>query len=189
MSLSLMYYDIVSYVVILCFFMCIFVFSYLMSLTTLNGSVLLSKELKVLEFKWTFIPSILMAMLCYLNLSYVYFDSKLDSVDMVKVMGRQWYWSYEDNYKGLYDSYYMKTLIKSVDNPMVLNFNKKTRLLMSSSDVLHSFSIPSLGLKMDAVPGRVNHLTYFPERLGSFFLVIVDELMWVGHFFHANNNI
>nr|ADP24226.1 cytochrome c oxidase subunit II [Gyrodactylus samirae] len=186
MSLSLMYYDIVSYVAILCVFMCIFVLTYLMSLFILHGSVSLSNELNMLEFNWTFIPSVLIAVLCYLNLSFVYFDSELDSIDVMKMMGRQWYWSYEDNFKGLYDSYYTKVLIKSVDNPLVFNFNNSTRLLMSSSDVLHSFSVPALGLKMDAVPGRVNHLTYLPDRLGSF-VGYCSELCGVGHSYMPNN--
>nr|ADP24239.1 cytochrome c oxidase subunit II [Gyrodactylus bueni]ADP24240.1 cytochrome c oxidase subunit II [Gyrodactylus bueni]QCX36168.1 cytochrome c oxidase subunit II [Gyrodactylus bueni] len=186
MSLSLMYYDIVSYVVILCFFMCIFTIFYLFSLGLMVGDIVLNKEYNSLEFNWTFLPSILIGILCYFNLSFVYFDSELDTQDLVKVMGRQWYWSYEDSFKGVYDSYYTDSLVNSVDNPLVLNYNKSARILISSSDVLHSFSVPALGLKMDAVPGRVNHLTYLPDRLGSF-VGYCSELCGVGHSFMPNH--
>nr|ADP24229.1 cytochrome c oxidase subunit II [Gyrodactylus superbus]ADP24230.1 cytochrome c oxidase subunit II [Gyrodactylus superbus] len=186
MSLSLMYYDIVSYVVMLCFFICMFVFFYLILLSSMVGKVYLSKEFNILEFNWTLLPSLLIGLLCYFNLTFVYFDSELDTSDLVKVMGRQWYWSYDDSFNGLYDSYFSNVLIKSVDNPMVLNYGKSTRLLISSSDVLHSFSVPALGLKMDAVPGRVNHLTYLPDRLGSF-MGYCSELCGVGHSFMPNN--
>nr|ADP24236.1 cytochrome c oxidase subunit II [Gyrodactylus major]QCX36156.1 cytochrome c oxidase subunit II [Gyrodactylus major]QCX36157.1 cytochrome c oxidase subunit II [Gyrodactylus major] len=186
MSLSLIYYDIVSYVIMLCFFICMFVIFFLFSLGLLIGNINLTNEYKSLEFKWTFLPSILIALLCYLKLSFIYFDSELDSVDLVKVMGRQWYWSYEDSFKGCYDSYYSDILINSVDNPLVFNYKNSTRILISSSDVLHSFSVPALGLKMDAVPGRINHLTYLPDRLGNF-IGYCSELCGVGHSFMPNN--
>nr|QCX36117.1 cytochrome c oxidase subunit II [Gyrodactylus scleromystaci] len=186
MSLSLIYYDIVSYVVMLCFFMCVLTVFYLLFLGFFSGNVILNKEFNNLEFKWTFIPSLFMSILCYLNLSFFYFDSELDTISIVKVMGRQWYWSYEDSFKGLYDSYHLSSLINSVDNPLVLTYNASTRILMSSSDVLHSFSVPELSLKMDAVPGRVNHLTYLPTPVGSF-MGYCSELCGVGHSFMPNN--
>nr|QCX36137.1 cytochrome c oxidase subunit II [Gyrodactylus scleromystaci]QCX36138.1 cytochrome c oxidase subunit II [Gyrodactylus scleromystaci]QCX36139.1 cytochrome c oxidase subunit II [Gyrodactylus scleromystaci] len=186
MSLSLIYYDIVSYVVMLCFFMCVLTVFYLLFLGFFSGNVILNKEFNNLEFKWTFIPSLFMSILCYLNLSFFYFDSELDTISIVKVMGRQWYWSYEDSFKGLYDSYHLSSLINSVDNPLVLTYNSSTRILMSSSDVLHSFSVPDLGLKMDAVPGRVNHLTYLPTRVGSF-MGYCSELCGVGHSYMPNH--
>nr|YP_009054579.1 cytochrome c oxidase subunit II [Paragyrodactylus variegatus]AIK25767.1 cytochrome c oxidase subunit II [Paragyrodactylus variegatus] len=180
MSLSLVYYDIVTYIVLLCIFLCVFVFYYLYDLSTLSGQVVFLNEVGSLEFMWTFLPTILVSILCVFNLSFIYFDSELEVDDVVKVMGRQWLWSYEDSVSGLYNSNFTRCLVNSLDYPLVLNFNKVTRILISSSDVIHSFSVPDLGLKMDAIPGRINHLTYLPDRLGLF-IGYCSELCGVGH--------
>jgi len=183
MSLRLIYYDIVTYIRLLCVFLCVMVIIYIIELYTIKGkSVVQQNEVKKVEFAWTVIPTILVAILCVFKLRFIYFDSELEAEEVVKVMGRQWYWSYDDRFKGCYDSYYSNLLTYQVDKPMVLNFNKRTRILVRSSDVIHSFSVPDLGLKMDAVPGRINHLTYLPDRLGRF-IGYCSELCGVGHSF------
>nr|YP_009251073.1 cytochrome c oxidase subunit II [Gyrodactylus kobayashii]AMZ79735.1 cytochrome c oxidase subunit II [Gyrodactylus kobayashii] len=183
MSLSLIYYDIATYTILLCTFLCILVIYYLFELGMLyNSNLMLSNEWNLLEFVWTLIPTLLVSVLCILNLSFIYFDSELEAEELVKVIGRQWYWSYDDSFNGFYDSYYSEALTYNVDNPMVLRFNKTTRILVSSSDVIHSFSVPDLGLKMDGIPGRINHLTYLPDRVGVF-VGYCSELCGVGHSF------
>nr|YP_009305442.1 cytochrome c oxidase subunit II [Gyrodactylus brachymystacis]AMO02267.1 cytochrome c oxidase subunit II [Gyrodactylus brachymystacis] len=183
MSLSLIYYDIATYAILLCTFLCIMVIYYLLEVSKLyNSNLLLSNEWNILEFLWTVIPTVLVSVLCVLNLSFIYFDSELEAEELVKVIGRQWYWSYDDSFNGFYDSYYSDALTYNVDNPMVLHFNKTTRILVSSSDVIHSFSVPDLGLKMDGIPGRINHLSYLPDRVGVF-VGYCSELCGVGHSF------
>nr|YP_009572234.1 cytochrome c oxidase subunit II [Gyrodactylus gurleyi]AMZ79747.1 cytochrome c oxidase subunit II [Gyrodactylus gurleyi] len=183
MSLSLIYYDIATYAILLCTFLCILVIYYLLELSFLyNSNLMLSNEWNLLELIWTVIPTILVSVLCVLNLSFIYFDSELEAEELVKVIGRQWYWSYDDSFNGGYDSIYSSVLTYNVDNPMVLHFNKTTRILVSATDVIHSFSVPDLGLKMDGIPGRINHLTYFPDRIGVF-VGYCSELCGVGHFF------
>nr|YP_001008362.1 cytochrome c oxidase subunit II [Gyrodactylus salaris]ABI74686.1 cytochrome c oxidase subunit II [Gyrodactylus salaris] len=183
MSLSLIYYDIATYAILLCTFLCVMVIYYLLEVSKLYSSnLLLSEEWNILEFLWTVIPTVLVSVLCVLNLSFIYFDSELEAEELVKVIGRQWYWSYDDSFNGFYDSYYSDALTYNVDNPMVLHFNKTTRILVSSSDVIHSFSIPDLGLKMDGIPGRINHLSYLPDRVGVF-VGYCSELCGVGHSF------
>uniref|UniRef100_A0AAU7AN97 Cytochrome c oxidase subunit 2 n=1 Tax=Gyrodactylus pseudorasborae TaxID=3032919 RepID=A0AAU7AN97_9PLAT len=183
MSLSLIYYDIVTYTILLCTFLCIMVIYYLFEISSLyNSNLLLSNEWNILELLWTVIPTLLVSVLCVLNLSFIYFDSELEAEELIKVIGRQWYWSYDDSFNGFYDSYYSDVLTYNVDNPMVLQFNKTTRILVSSSDVIHSFSVPDLGLKMDGIPGRINHLSYLPDRVGVF-VGYCSELCGVGHSF------
>nr|YP_009309700.1 cytochrome c oxidase subunit II [Gyrodactylus parvae]AKP19687.1 cytochrome c oxidase subunit II [Gyrodactylus parvae] len=183
MSLSLIYYDIVTYTILLCTFLCIMVIYYLFEVSNLyNSNLLLSNEWNILELLWTVIPTVLVSILCVLNLSFIYFDSELEAEELIKVIGRQWYWSYDDSFNGFYDSYYSDVLTYNVDNPMVLHFNKTTRILVSSSDVIHSFSVPDLGLKMDGIPGRINHLSYLPDRVGVF-VGYCSELCGVGHSF------
>nr|YP_001974731.1 cytochrome c oxidase subunit II [Gyrodactylus derjavinoides]ABX59341.1 cytochrome c oxidase subunit II [Gyrodactylus derjavinoides] len=183
MSLSLIYYDIATYAILLCTFLCILVIYYLIEVSYLyNSNLLLSNEWNILEFLWTVIPTVLVSVLCVLNLSFIYFDSELEAEELIKVIGRQWYWSYDDSFNGFYNSYYSDVLTYNVDNPMVLHFNKTTRILVSSSDVIHSFSVPDLGLKMDGIPGRINHLSYLPDRVGVF-VGYCSELCGVGHSF------
>nr|AKP19675.1 cytochrome c oxidase subunit II [Gyrodactylus sp. FY-2015] len=183
MSLSLIYYDIAAYGILLSTFLCLMVVYYIGALSNLNNSnLVISNEWDILELLWTVIPTILVFILCVLNLSFIYLDSELEAENLVKVIGRQWYWSYDDWFNGGYDSYFSDTLTYNVDNPLVLYYNQSTRILVSSSDVIHSFSVPDLGLKMDGIPGRINHLTYLPDRVGVF-VGYCSELCGVGHSF------
>lgn len=97
----------------------------------------------------------------------------------IKAIGHQWYWSYEyADYRELeFDSYMIPTRDLTLGKPRLLEVDKRLilpsktpiRVLVSSADVLHSWAIPSLGIKMDAVPGRLNQVKFFISRCGLFY--------------------
>nr|AFD18223.1 cytochrome c oxidase subunit II [Neobenedenia melleni] len=180
MNLNSLYFDVVNYALSLCVFITLMVFFYLVFIMGLKGlqTIEVPSESSTLEFFWTFIPSILVLMLCIYNVSYVLKDFEMVVHKTVKIIGRQWYWSYEyEDYN--YDSY-MNQLINNVDKPLKLNVNNSYRLLVTSSDVIHSFSVPDLAIKCDAIPGRINQVIVIPDYLGVF-TGYCSELCGAGH--------
>jgi len=90
-----------------------------------------------------------------------------------KVIGHQWYWSYESSDKSIigFDSYMSHSALRLLGTDALLTTSSSLvlRFLITSADVLHSFAVPSLGLKADAVPGRLNSLSTYLERPGVFY--------------------
>jgi len=95
----------------------------------------------------------------------------------MKILGHQWYWSYEySDFLNLEFDSFLKPYLTSnnvrlldVDNRITIPFNTQVRTLISSSDVLHSWTVPTLGIKVDAVPGRLNQLNFLITRPGLFY--------------------
>lgn len=91
----------------------------------------------------------------------------------VKSVGHQWYWSYEysDFFFSEVDSYMIPSPLRLLDcdNRLLLPAHTPVRVLVTSADVLHSWTVPVLGIKADAVPGRLNQLALFRDRAGVFF--------------------
>lgn len=97
----------------------------------------------------------------------------------MKTIGHQWYWSYEyTDFKNTeFDSYIIQNndlspqnfRLLDVDNRIVLPFNSQIRLIVTAADVLHSWTIPSLSVKIDATPGRLNQTRFFLNRTGLLF--------------------
>ena len=131
-------------------------------------------EHQALEFTWTVLPSLCLLLLAFPSLSLLYL---LDEVGFptstTKVHGHQWYWHYEnsDAFFSSYDAYISSGALRllSTDSSLTIIPNIVLRFLISSSDVLHSWSLPAWGLKVDAVPGRLNQLSTFLERSGVFY--------------------
>lgn len=128
-----------------------------------------------LEVGWTVLPIIILIFLGLPSLELLYFLERpsliLPSVTL-KATGRQWYWSYEINDTFSYDSYMeggRGFRLLEVDNPIFLPRGQYIRLLVTGGDVIHRFCVPSLGIKMDAVPGRLNHTSFFALKLGRFY--------------------
>lgn len=111
-------------------------------------------------------------------------DEVIDPIITLKVIGNQWYWSYEysDNLEFsdeplIFDSYMVQEddlaigqfRLLEVDNRVVVPTNSHIRILITASDVLHSWAIPSLGIKLDACPGRLNQTSMFIKREGVFY--------------------
>lgn len=108
-------------------------------------------------------------------------DEIMDPALTIKAIGHQWYWSYEySDYRAEtleFDSYMVPTSdlntgdfrLLEVDNRLVVPINTHVRVLVTGADVLHSFAVPSLAIKMDAVPGRLNQTSFFVKRPGTFY--------------------
>nr|YP_010924963.1 cytochrome c oxidase subunit II [Scalpellum stearnsi]WKB17941.1 cytochrome c oxidase subunit II [Scalpellum stearnsi] len=134
----------------------------------------------LIEVIWTVIPVFMLIFIALPSLHLLYLLDEYDSPSLtVKAMGHQWYWSYEySDFSNLeFDSYMVPTSdlnkedfrLLEVDNRMTVPFNMYVRILVSSTDVIHSWTVPSLGIKADAVPGRLNQLTFLINRPGIFF--------------------
>ena len=134
-----------------------------------------------IELIWTILPTKILWFIGLPSLELLYIqDEIIDPEITIKVIGNQWYWSYEytdyDNIKE-FDSFKIneedlelgELRQLTVDNNLKLPINTSIRLIITANDVLHSFAIPSLGLKMDAIPGRLNSTGLFINRLGNFY--------------------
>jgi len=99
-------------------------------------------------------------------------DEVGDPVITVKAIGHQWYWSYEmsDYLAADYDAYMRpgSPRLLDCDNRVSLPTRAPVRILVTAADVLHSWTVPAMGVKADAVPGRINQLTWFCDRPGLF---------------------
>jgi len=140
----------------------------------------------IIEIIWTLIPSIILIFIAVPSFILLYsIDETFGPKITVKIIGHQWYWSYEcyDILKNNmiitfnYDSYMINTSdlefgefrLLEVDAPLYLPIRIHIRLLITSIDVLHSWAMPSLGIKMDAVPGRLNQIMLYVKRSGTFY--------------------
>nr|ATF28645.1 cytochrome c oxidase subunit II [Pomponia linearis] len=154
--------------------------SYMMFMLFFNKMVnrfLLENQL--IEFIWTFLPALMLIFIALPSLRLLYLMDEVNNPLLtLKVIGHQWYWSYEysDFINIEFDSY-MKTLCSTndqfrlldVDNRVILPYNIQTRLLITSYDVIHSWAMPSMGVKVDAVPGRLNQSSIMMNRSGLSF--------------------
>nr|YP_001218777.1 cytochrome c oxidase subunit II [Echinococcus vogeli]BAF56531.1 cytochrome oxidase subunit 2 [Echinococcus vogeli] len=179
MNLSLLYYDIVCYIVAVCVFIICFVYVLLCWNVVVGlGTVNFGGESQVVELVWTMVPTVIVLILCALNVNFITSDLDCFSSETVKIVGHQWYWSYEYS-GGCYDSFPVGDYFM-VDKPLRMVYGLPYHLVVTSGDVIHSFSVPSLNLKMDAVPGRLNHLFFCPSQHGSF-IGYCAELCGVNH--------
>ena len=125
----------------------------------------------ILESIWTMLPIIILFFIAFPSLHLLYLMEEVVSPRVVvKVVGHQWYWEYQysNSWFSLeFDSYMLQTSRDSdfslfynldVDNRLVLPTRSNIMFLVTSSDVLHSWTVPSLGIKVDAIPGRLNYL-------------------------------
>nr|YP_009002072.1 cytochrome c oxidase subunit II [Pseudocellus gertschi]AGL11934.1 cytochrome c oxidase subunit II [Pseudocellus gertschi] len=126
-----------------------------------------------IELIWTILPAIILISIAFPSLRLLYLmDESFNPLMTIKISGHQWYWSYEypdfspqeiESYMlPLSDSQQFRLL--DVDNRTVVPNNTQIRMLVTSSDVIHSWTIPALGVKVDAVPGRLNQLITLTKR-------------------------
>nr|YP_011017633.1 cytochrome c oxidase subunit 2 [Campylaephora kondoi]YP_011017640.1 cytochrome c oxidase subunit 2 [Campylaephora kondoi]WQF69456.1 cytochrome c oxidase subunit 2 [Campylaephora kondoi]WQF69463.1 cytochrome c oxidase subunit 2 [Campylaephora kondoi] len=139
----------------------------------------------VIEIAWTVTPAIILLIIAIPSFSLLYaMDEVISPTITVKTIGHQWYWSYEysdyQNEHGEpinYESYMVpeedlilgQFRLLEVDNSMVIPTNTHVRIIVSAADVLHSWAVPSLGIKCDAVPGRLNQTSLFVKREGIYY--------------------
>ncbi len=152
----------------------------------------------LLEIVWTLVPAITLMFVAIPSFALLYSTNAFCEAEATfKIIGHQWYWSYEFNdnsalLKNLeVDSYMLKqgnvseyTFPKNlcVDNALVLPTNIYIKLLITSDDVLHSWTVPSFGIKIDACPGRLNSVNFIINREGIFFGQC-SEICGVNHAF------
>jgi cytochrome c oxidase subunit 2 len=132
-----------------------------------------------LEVVWTIIPVIILVVIAIPSLKLLFtMDKAQDAKMTIKAIGHQWYWSYEYPEEQInYDSYMIEEKdlqpgqlrLLSVDNPILVPVDTTVRILVTSQDVLHSFAVPALGFKKDAVPGRVNETWLRINKPGDYY--------------------
>jgi cytochrome c oxidase subunit 2 len=149
----------------------------------------------VLEIVWTVLPSVILIVVALPSFALLYsIDEIIDPALTIKCVGHQWYWSYEysdfEAHLGAinFDSYMIpedeleigELRLLEVDNRIVLPVNTHIRVLVTAADVLHSWAVPSLGIKLDACTGRLNQTSVFILREGVFYGQC-SEICGVGH--------
>jgi len=137
-----------------------------------------------LELVWTVSPALLLVAVAFPSFRLLYLMDEVVSPSLtVKVLGHQWFWSYEysDQTAGgegvAFDSYLQPTgdleagglRLLAVDEQVVVPTGAHVRFVLSSTDVIHSWAVPSLGVKLDAIPGRLNQTSTLAERDGVYF--------------------
>nr|YP_009169448.1 cytochrome c oxidase subunit II [Galeodea echinophora]AKL90645.1 cytochrome c oxidase subunit II [Galeodea echinophora] len=133
-----------------------------------------------IETIWTIVPAFILIFLALPSLRLLYLLDEVGDCSLtVKSIGHQWYWSYEysDFLNIEFDSYMIPTnelesgdfRLLEVDHRVVLPTQTDIRVLVTSADVIHSWAVPSLGVKADAVPGRLNQLSFFIKYPGVFY--------------------
>lgn len=135
---------------------------------------------QIIEIIWTVLPAVILIILALPSLRLLYLiDETTEPRITLKTVGHQWYWSYEysDFNEIEFDSYMIPSndlnrgdiRLLEVDNRVILPFITQVRLLVRAADVIHSWTIPSLGIKADAIPGRLNQLNLLFNRPGIFY--------------------
>nr|WKK49860.1 cytochrome c oxidase subunit 2 [Thaumatocrinus sp. JL223] len=169
-----------DYILIVLVLVTVIVFYGLFSLLFISYTDRFFLESQGLETVWTVVPAFILVFIAFPSLQLLYLIDEInDPCLTIKAIGHQWYWSYEyTDYCDLdFDSYMVSSedlffgfpRLLEVDNRVVVPAQNPVRVLVSSSDVLHSWTVPSLGIKMDAVPGRLNQVTFFSPRSGVFY--------------------
>nr|YP_009654695.1 cytochrome c oxidase subunit II [Anaxandra taurina]QCI09237.1 cytochrome c oxidase subunit II [Anaxandra taurina] len=134
-------------------------------------------EGQMIELIWTAAPAVTLVFIALPSLRLLYLIDEINNPIMtIKAIGHQWYWTYEySDFNNMEFDSYMKpnNELKShefrlldVDNRTVMPINLQVRILVTSADVIHSWAVPSLGIKIDAVPGRLNQGTTVMNRTG-----------------------
>ncbi len=133
----------------------------------------------MIEVMWTIVPVVILLAIAVPSFRLLFLEVDSPKPDLtVKATGKQWYWSYNypDNGNFEFDSLIVEDKdlkpgqprLLTVDNEMVVPVNKVVHVLVTGADVIHSFAVPSFGIKIDAVPGRLNDTWFKPTSEGRF---------------------
>jgi cytochrome c oxidase subunit 2 len=134
----------------------------------------------LLEVAWTVVPIMILVVIAIPSFRLLYEQQTIPKADMtIKATGAQWYWSYEypDNEGISFDANMLpeaeaspqKPRLLAVDNEVVVPINKVVRLQVTGADVIHAFAMPAFGIKVDAIPGRLNEAWFKATREGVFY--------------------
>nr|ADO86993.1 cytochrome oxidase subunit 2 [Cranioleuca demissa]AER58655.1 cytochrome oxidase subunit 2 [Cranioleuca demissa] len=153
---------------------------YLLALMLMEKLSSNTVDAQEVELVWTILPAIVLIMLALPSLQILYMMDEIDEPDLtLKAIGHQWYWTYEyTDFKDLtFDSYMLPTAdlplgnfrLLEVDHRVVIPMESPIRVIVTADDVLHSWAVPSLGVKTDAIPGRLNQTSFITTRPGIFY--------------------
>nr|YP_009721477.1 cytochrome c oxidase subunit II [Actinodura cyanouroptera]QGM79761.1 cytochrome c oxidase subunit II [Actinodura cyanouroptera]QGN05458.1 cytochrome c oxidase subunit II [Actinodura cyanouroptera]UDF84145.1 cytochrome c oxidase subunit II [Actinodura cyanouroptera] len=137
-------------------------------------------DAQVIELIWTILPAGVLVTLALPSLRILYMMDEVNQPDLtLKAIGHQWYWTYEyTDLKDLtFDSYMTPTTelplghfrLLEVDHRVIVPTNSTVRVIVTADDVLHSWAVPSLGVKTDAIPGRLNQTSFLANRPGVYY--------------------
>nr|ANC65494.1 cytochrome c oxidase subunit 2 [Hirudo verbana] len=150
-------------------------------------------EAHEIETIWTIVPALILIMMAIPSIQILYMiDEVIDPKLTIKAIGHQWYWSYQygDFPYISFDSYMLPEedlkigdyRLLEVDNRLILPMLQEIRMVISSADVIHSWTVPSLGVKLDAVPGRLNQISMYMLKSGVYYGQC-SEICGVNHSF------
>ncbi len=133
-----------------------------------------------IEIMWTVIPIVILLVIAIPSFKLLFLQLNIPASDLtVKATGKQWYWSYSypDNGPFEFDSLMLRESdrkagqprLLAVDNEMVVPVNKTVRVITTGADVIHAFAVPSFGIKIDAIPGRINETWFKATREGVYY--------------------
>lgn len=135
----------------------------------------------LLEVAWTVVPVLILTVIAIPSFRLLYFEETIPKSDLtIKAIGKQWYWSYEypDNGNFAFDALMLpdrraaqqgEPRLLATANHVVVPVGKTVRILTTGADVIHSWAMPAFGVKIDAVPGRINQTWFKAEREGIFY--------------------
>jgi cytochrome c oxidase subunit 2 len=134
----------------------------------------------LLEVIWTAVPVLILVLIAIPSFKLLYYEDVIPKADMtVKAIGKQWYWTYEypDHGNFEFDSVMIaddeikpgQIRLLDVDNRVVVPVDTTVRLIVTADDVIHAWAIPAFGIKIDAVPGRLNETWFKAEREGTYY--------------------
>nr|QOJ44814.1 cytochrome c oxidase subunit II [Allobates femoralis] len=155
----------------------LYIISTLMTTKLSNTNTIDAQEI---EMVWTIMPAVILIVIALPSLRILYLMDEISNPDItVKTIGHQWYWSYEySDFTDLnFDSYMIPSKdlspahfrLLEVDNRMATPIGVTTRTIITAEDVLHSWAIPALGVKIDAIPGRLNQTSFLISRPGVYY--------------------
>ena len=153
---------------------------YLLTLILIEKLSSNTVDAQEIELIWTILPAIVLVLLALPSLQILYIIDEVNEPDLtLKAIGHQWYWTYEyTDFKDLsFDSYITPTIdlpqghfrLLEVDHRIVVPMESPIRMIITADDVLHSWAVPTLGVKTDAIPGRLNQTSFITTRLGVFY--------------------
>lgn len=193
------HHDLFFFLIIITFFVCWLLFKIIILFNEKKNKIPSSLvHGTLIEIIWTIIPALILLIVAVPSFALLYsMDEIIDPIITIKIIGNQWYWNYEysDNLDFFneslnFDSYMIQDndleigqfRLLEVDNRVVIPVKSHIRLLITASDVLHSWAIPSFGIKLDACPGRLNQTTLYVKREGVFYGQC-SELCGINHGF------
>jgi len=149
-------------------------------LNSVNNSITLiaQKENHSLEVLWTFLPGVILILIAFPSLRLLYMSEESERMPItIKTIGHQWYWSYEyRDFNNIEFDCFMKPIedinrfrLLDTDNSTVIPNKTPVQIFISSTDVLHAWTVPALGVKADSTPGRLNITNLISLKSGIYY--------------------